>query len=728
MKKIFGLTIGGLQQKIVNLVIVTIILLVAAYLGIAFYQMRSLTQIVEETGAEQKESITTISSETMDQVLDSSMTRTTGLQAYVANDMFEDVEASVITLAELTEGLFRNSGRYRPIDIPKNNVKENGTLTVQLNHEKGVDPYESKAIPLVANLGDIMIEMMKTNAYLDSLLIATPDGNLLFVDDRAGEYVDENGNYDDILDVRNRFWYTQAVDAKQLIFTGIEPDAFTDIPGIVCATPVYVNDRLVAVVGADIFLDSMSDYVNSTSTEGGFTCVIDDLGRVIFSPKTDGTFKPELSGNSNDLRNSDNKELAAFVSVALKQPTAIETIEIDGKVYEMCGYPMSELGWAIVSIVDEEVVNAPGNAMLASYDSISENALEQFRVGLNNSKNTLITATVLLLLLSLTSALILAYRTVKPLERMTSRIQGLKSDDMQFIMEGTYRTGNEIEVLAEAFADLSARTVRYIHEVTRITAEKERIGTELALANRIQADMLPNIFPAFPERPDFDVYASMTPAKEVGGDFYDFFLLDEDNLCLVMADVSGKGVPAALFMMISKTLLQNYAMNGKSPAEVLTSVNNQICSNNREQMFVTVWLGFLNLKTGLLTAANAGHEYPILKKPDGSFEIIKDKHGFVVGGMEGVSYKDYTLQMDPGAKLFVYTDGVAEATNSAMELFGMDRTVAALRRAENKSPEEILDEVNKSVASFVGEAPQFDDLTMLCLHYIGQEQTDQRQK
>ena len=270
MKKIFGLTVGGLQQKIVNLVVVTIILLVASYLGIALYQMRTLTQIVEEAGAEQKDSITSISSETMDQVVDSSMTRTTALQAYVANDMFEDVEESVTILAELTEGLFRNSGRYRPVDIPKNNVKENGTLTVQLNHEAGVDPYESKSLPLVANLGDIMIEMMKANSYLDSLLIATPDGNLLFVDDRAGEYVDENGNYDDILDVRDRFWYTQAVDAKKLIFTGIESDAFTNIPGIVCATPVYVNDRLVAVVGADIFLDSMADYVNSYASEGGF--------------------------------------------------------------------------------------------------------------------------------------------------------------------------------------------------------------------------------------------------------------------------------------------------------------------------------------------------------------------------------------------------------------------------------------------------------------------------
>ena len=199
--------------------------------------------------------------------------------------------------------------------------------------------------------------------------------------------------------------------------------------------------------------------------------------------------------------------------------------------------------------------------------------------------------------------------------------------------------------------------------MTRVTAEKERIGTELALATRIQADMLPNIFPAFPDRTDFDIYATMDPAKEVGGDFYDFFLIDDDHLCMVMADVSGKGVPAALFMMASKIILRNNAMMGKSPAKILGPTN-AICSNNQEEMFVTVWLGILEISTGKLTAANAGHEYPVMKRPDGRFELLKDKHGFVVGGMEGVKYKDYELQLEPGAKLFLYTDGVPEATDA----------------------------------------------------------------
>jgi len=249
--------------------------------------------------------------------------------------------------------------------------------------------------------------------------------------------------------------------------------------------------------------------------------------------------------------------------------------------------------------------------------------------------------------------------------------------------------------------------------------EANRLDTELTMATRIQADTLPNIFPAFPDREEFNIYASMKPAKEVGGDFYDFFLIDDDHLGIVMADVSGKGVPAALFMMISKILVQNYASMGLEPKEVLANVNRQICKNNREDMFVTVWFGSLNLSTGKLMAGNAGHEYPVLKKPDGHFELVKDKHGLVIGGMDGVKYSQYELQLDPGAKLFIYTDGVAEATNAANELFGTERMVEALRLAEEDSPKEILEMVDAAVESFVGEAPQFDDLTMLCIEFVG---------
>ena len=288
-------------------------------------------------------------------------------------------------------------------------------------------------------------------------------------------------------------------------------------------------------------------------------------------------------------------------------------------------------------------------------------------------------------------------------------------------------TGDEVENLALIMADMETDLADYEDDLTRVAAEKERISIELSLATRIQADMLPNIFPAFPERSEFDVFASMKPAKEVGGDFYDFFLIDEDHLGLVMADVSGKGVPAALFMMVSKILVQNIAMSGKSPAEVIKTINAQICANNREEMFVTVWFGVLDVRDGTLRAVNAGHEYPMLKKPGGDFELVKDTHGFVVGGFASSKYKEYELKLEPGAKLFLYTDGVTEASNEDSVLFGTGRTLEVLNKNKNEEPEKVVQSVNNAISEFCGSAPQFDDITLMCLEYFGKGNTEMKE-
>ncbi len=279
------------------------------------------------------------------------------------------------------------------------------------------------------------------------------------------------------------------------------------------------------------------------------------------------------------------------------------------------------------------------------------------------------------------------------------------------------KTRDEIQTLAEQIDKMEQDMLSYVDNIRKITAEKERIGTELALAAKIQENMLPNTFPPFPDRSEFDLYATMTPAKEVGGDFYDFFLVDEDHLCLVMADVSGKGVPAALFMMASKTVLANNAMQGKSPAEILEETNAAVCARNQEEMFVTVWLGILEISTGKLVAANAGHEYPAICCGGGRYELYKDRHGFVIGGMSGMKYKNYELTLTPGSRLFVYTDGIPEATSRGNELFGTDRMVEALNKNSSADPCETLKNVRSAVDGFVKDAEQFDDMTMLCLVY-----------
>ncbi len=281
------------------------------------------------------------------------------------------------------------------------------------------------------------------------------------------------------------------------------------------------------------------------------------------------------------------------------------------------------------------------------------------------------------------------------------------------------RTGDEIQTLSETLLKMERDINHYIDNLTKVTAEKERIGAELNVATQIQADMLPRIFPAFPGRQEFDIFATMNPAKEVGGDFYDFFLTDSDHLALVVADVSGKGIPAALFMVISKTLIKNQAQMGDSPAQILQAVNDQLCENNEAEMFVTVWLGILEISTGKLTAVNAGHEYPIMKKDGGEYEMLDDPHGFVMGVMPGMQYQEYEIWMHKGDSIYVYSDGAPDAVNAEEEQFERERLLASLNRVPGASPSELLGQVKGDIDRFVGEAAQFDDITMLCMRYCG---------
>ena len=374
--------------------------------------------------------------------------------------------------------------------------------------------------------------------------------------------------------------------------------------------------------------------------------------------------------------------------------------------------------WEELTAAAEQAESAQ---IAGQFRQISREYTEKMTASLDQAKTMILVLLAIGFILGTGNAVFLANRIVRPLEAMTKKVMSLGGDNLRFEMEDTYRTGDEIEILAGSFAEISGKTLQYIDRVKTVTAENERIGTELSLATRIQANMLPNIFPAFPERSDFDIYASMTPAKAVGGDFYDFFLIDDDHLGIVIADVSGKGVPAALFMMASKIMVQNTAMSGKGPAEVLRAVNEQICSNNHEEMFVTVWFGILDLNTGKIIAANAGHEYPALQQPDGSFALVRIKPNFVIGGMPSIRYKEYELQLEPGGKLFLYTDGVGEATDPNLELYGTDRLLEALNRVRDGSPKEVLDEVSRSVAVFADKEPQADDLTMLCIQYKGKK-------
>lgn len=276
------------------------------------------------------------------------------------------------------------------------------------------------------------------------------------------------------------------------------------------------------------------------------------------------------------------------------------------------------------------------------------------------------------------------------------------------------RGKSELSLLAKSVQQMSVDMNRYIADLTHMTAEKERISAELSVATQIQADMLPRVFPPYADHPEIELFASMEPAKEVGGDFYDFFLIDDDHFAIVVGDVSGKGVPASLFMVIAKTLLKNAAMHVLSPAEIFENINNQLCENNDSALFVTCWLGILTLSTGNMVFANAGHTQPILYQ-NGAFRYLDSRPNLMLAAMEGMPYAEYSLTLAKGDRLFVYTDGVTEATNAQNELYGETRLLEAVERTKDMSVKETLAAVRSDINVFVKNASQFDDITMLAL-------------
>ncbi|MCR5605079.1 MAG: PP2C family protein-serine/threonine phosphatase [Lachnospiraceae bacterium] len=378
----------------------------------------------------------------------------------------------------------------------------------------------------------------------------------------------------------------------------------------------------------------------------------------------------------------------------------------------------SDVGFGTTISAWAPVFNS-NNELVAMVDA--DYILENINPDIREHMNKIMLFEILSILFIVFLMLIMIRKVVvEPITHITEIVHSYEHGELVQDMS-RFKGNDEVSWLAFAFRDMTVRIDKYIKDLTKVTAEKERIGAELNVATQIQADMLPRIFPAFPERKEFDLYATMNPAKEVGGDFYDFFMIDDDHLGLVMADVSGKGVPAALFMVIAKTMIKNGALTGNynGPGEILAEANNQLCEGNDAELFVTVWLGILTISTGHIVFASGGHEYPAFCRVDGGFRLEKDKHGAPLATMEGLKFRETETDLRPGETLYLYTDGVTEATNANNELFGENRMIEALEKYKDDNMHDLLLNVRKEIDTFVGEAPQFDDITMLGIHYFG---------
>ena len=549
-------------------------------------------------------------------------------------------------------------------------------------------------VNLLGNLEQLWKPLMTAQKDVITTIYFGTETGLLVAYDRQSDLNADNGN-EVFYDHLKSEWYTKAKSLGHVCFTDIYNDIYGRGLTITCAAPVYDdNNKFIGAMGMDILISDLYRSIveiDLGDDKASYAFLVDNKGNIIDNE------------NASDKTNSLSSEKGINSEVVNRILSGQTDVSLtDDRIY-YAYTPIESNGWKFC-------VRMPESVILAPVRSVQRNII--FMMSLFLAAFILIT-------------MIVTVATRKFSKDLTNPIISL-SHDVEEISGGNldYRAkiydNDEIGDLAKSFNAMAVSLKDYINNLASITAEKERISTELNVATQIQADMLPRIFPAFPERKEFDIYASMNPAKEVGGDFYDFFFIDDKHLALVMADVSGKGVPAALFMVISKTLIKTRALMGGTPSEILYDVNNQLCEGNDAGLFVTVWLGILDIETGKITAANAGHEYPALKRVDNtSFELLKDKHTPAVATIEEIRFKNYEIELNPGDVLFIYTDGVAEATNSSEELYGTDRMIKDLNKYTDSKIDELLINMKKEVDKFTGDAPQFDDITMLGLRYFG---------
>lgn len=548
---------------------------------------------------------------------------------------------------------------------------------------------------LLGNLEQLWAPVLSgSKDMITTIYVGTQSGFLLSYDDCADLGVTP-GSDESYFDYFQSSWYTSAMEAGTVLFTDTYPDAYGRGLMISCAAPFYdAQDQFAGVVCMDILIGDLTSYVIDVALgEGAYAFLVNASGDIIASADmkaTDAAFESILDASSAVY------EVSAPI---INGETGV--MLTSGGVY-YAYTPVSSANWKFCVHIPESLVLAPVKAMERNIIA----AIFAFVAAL-----ALIIFCVVLMVRRFSRQL------TAPLTALGQDVQTISNGDLDYRAE--IRSNDEIGDLAGSFNNMAASLKQHIENLTAVTAEKERIGAELDVATHIQKSMLPCIFPAFPERKEFDVYATMTPAKEVGGDFYDFFMVDDTHLAVVMADVSGKGVPAALFMVIGKTLIKDHTQPGKSLGEVFTDVNNMLCDSNSEGLFITAFEGVLDLVTGEFRYVNAGHEPPYLCKQGEGFEAYKIRAGFVLAGMGDLRYREGSLQLSPGDRIFLYTDGVTEATDGANQLYGSERLHRVLNANLDAGPETLLPAVKADVDQFVGDAPQFDDITMLCLAYRG---------
>jgi len=680
---------------------------------VSFWSMDNLGRSSIKGTAGLSQELLKISKGSLEALSQDGLLKATVDQASLINAQFQEVENDLKILVDSAEKVWKTPDAYphkRSYSILETPPDPKSASVWQI--PRSVSPAIVAAdLKISSAMDDFMISVLKSNSNLNDCNIATPQG--LF---RRFPW---SANIDPGYDVRVRDWFTRALTTGKLGWSEPYVGVIARNLRVNCSAPVMKNKKIVAVIGLNLPLTTIQERIirMRINNQGKAYLVSKDrrvLAREGLVTKSDDWSEKQ----TGEYFSFDDQKAMPLLDKNLASGTPGIMRGTLAKQDSFVAYaPISSTGWSVLFALPVETVYAPirpTERAILTQAAVAD-SLVYHQIGITMA------ILVVVFLLVLSGVTIVSRRMA---QRITAPILALE-EGAKIIGDGNLEhrlqveSGDEIQQLGETFNKMAGDLSRYIHDLTETTAAKERIQSELKLATDIQASLLPRIFPPFPDRSEFDLFAVMEPAKEVGGDFYDFFFLDEDRICLIIGDVSDKGVPAALYMMVAKTLLKSEALRDADPARILERTNSILALDNETSMFVTVFCAILDTDTGQLDCANAGHLPPLIQKTDGSTSHRMFSPGFVLGPMPDISYRSEQIFLQPGELFLLYTDGVNEAVNPGLEEYGEQRLLACVNSCPNGTPEQIIHAIRAEVQAFANGAQQSDDITMLAVRYLG---------
>jgi sigma-B regulation protein RsbU (phosphoserine phosphatase) len=695
----------SIKNKVFRLMIITAFISMAAVSVLAITETLYLRTNTVSVYSEISASISNDSMNAFDRMSGVSAEKLIIKRAETADAKLSSWQSNAEMLAAAAEDIINNPEYYNPypFDMDKMWLWHN---------QNAISNDYIKEAELMGNIYGILTGIVDCNDNMTGAYIGSEQGYFI----TTTRPLNESESYDP----RQRSWYEAAKEAGGAAWT----DVYEDYAGygltVTCAAPFYKRDdrTLAGVAGVDAFLNDLSFIINEgRSWDSEVSFILNERGETL------------ISGGASDvtawddiwqfiINNDITADIVSDISDRKTGTGKISCYDANGeiKIFLIAYTGLKTLPWNIVTLIDFNEIYAPTDVMMKNISGMTQLLVNNINgviirlIGVFSGIFIIIASVIWFIAQKFSHSL------TKPITTLQTSVGLIAQGDLSHRV--SVDTKDEIEDLGHSVNKMTADLREYIQNLQTVTAEKERIGAELDVATKIQASMLPYIFPAFPERTEFDIYASMQPAKEVGGDFYDFFLIDVNTLAVVIADVSGKGVPAALFMVIAKTLIKNNAQTGKNPKEVFETVNNILNENNDADMFVTAILGYFDIRTGKFAFVNAGHNHPLLYT-NGRFDWLKVKTSFVLAGMEDMLYKLYEITLKPGDELFLYTDGVTEAVNNEYKLFGDQRLFETVNNYANSPLREFTVSIKREIDKFAEGAEQADDITMLALRYKG---------